>query len=63
MIPQSFLLVIVGVVAGPLFDLGYFHQLIFLGSVLVVFGMVSTTFRKTFFCASNPHCTDDAFSV
>jgi hypothetical protein len=37
---QSFLVVIVGVVAGPLFDTGWLKPCLFIGSFLIVFGMV-----------------------
>jgi len=40
---QAFLLVSVGVVTGPLYDFGYFRTLIFVGSFLVVFGMMMTS--------------------
>ncbi|CEH12521.1 Monocarboxylate transporter [Ceraceosorus bombacis] len=40
---QSFLLLIVSALAGPLFDKGYFRSLVTLGSLLVVFGMMMTS--------------------
>lgn len=41
---QAFLLLIVGgVVTGPIFDAGYLRALVFIGSVLVVFGMMMTS--------------------
>ena len=40
---QIFLLVAVGVVTGPLYDMGYFRALISTGSFLVVFGMMMTS--------------------
>ncbi|OAA54526.1 Major facilitator superfamily domain, general substrate transporter [Niveomyces insectorum RCEF 264] len=40
---QACLLLVVGVVTGPLFDLGYFNLLLWTGSVLVVFGMMMTS--------------------
>ncbi|PYI05354.1 MFS general substrate transporter [Aspergillus sclerotiicarbonarius CBS 121057] len=40
---QAFLLVFIGVFTGPLFDQGYFRQLIGVGSFLVVFGMMMTS--------------------
>ncbi|KKA20232.1 hypothetical protein T310_5738 [Rasamsonia emersonii CBS 393.64] len=40
---QAFLLVLGGVVTGPSYDAGYFRQLILVGSVLVVLGMMMTS--------------------
>lgn len=41
---QAFLLLIVGgVVTGPIFDAGYLRALVFVGSILVVFGMMMTS--------------------
>jgi hypothetical protein len=37
---QSFLVVIIGVIAGPLFDIGLLKPCLFMGSVFIVFGMV-----------------------
>lgn len=37
---QAFLLEIVGVVVGPIFDRGYFHTLVYTGTFLVVLGMM-----------------------
>jgi MFS family permease len=35
---QAFLLMIVGALTGPVYDAGYFHELILTGSFLVTFG-------------------------
>jgi MFS family permease len=40
---QAFLLLIIGVITGPLYDAGYFRPLVFTGSFLVVFGMIMTS--------------------
>lgn len=40
---QAFLLVLGGVVTGPLFDYGYLRTLVLLGSFLSVFGMMMTS--------------------
>ncbi|KAG0651361.1 Aspyridones efflux apdF [Hyphodiscus hymeniophilus] len=40
---QSFLLMFLGVAAGPLYDSGYFYVLIGIGTCLVVFGLVMTS--------------------
>ncbi len=45
---QAFLLVIVGVVTGPIYDAGHFRTLIFVGTFLTVFGMMMTSICKTY---------------
>ena len=40
---QAYLLLLVGVVTGPLYDAGYFRSLLLTGSFLVVFGMMMTS--------------------
>ena len=45
---QAFILVIVGVVTGPIFDRGYFRVLILTGSFLTVFGMMMTSICKEY---------------
>jgi len=40
---QAFLLLIVGIATGPLFDAGYFYALLGTGSFLIVFGMYMTS--------------------
>ena len=46
---QSFLVVIVGVIAGPLFDRGYLQHLIFLGCILIVFGTMMLSLANSFY--------------
>ncbi|KAK0515033.1 hypothetical protein JMJ35_002412 [Cladonia borealis] len=45
---QAFLLLIVGVATGPLYDAGYFRALIFVGSFLTVFGMMMASICKEY---------------
>ncbi|KAK4925405.1 hypothetical protein LTR28_012260, partial [Elasticomyces elasticus] len=49
---QGALLVLVGVIAGPLFDVGYYVILVYAGSFLLVFGIMmlslSTTYWEVF---------------
>jgi MFS family permease len=45
---QGFILVIFGVISGPIFDRGYFRALIFVGSFLVVIGMLLTSFAREY---------------
>lgn len=45
---QAFLLVVVGVITGPIYDAGYFRALIFMGSFMIVFGMMMTSVAKTY---------------
>ncbi|KAF2663309.1 MFS general substrate transporter [Microthyrium microscopicum] len=49
---QSWFLIIVGVLSGPLFDLGYFRPMLFIGNFGVVFGIfmlsISTTYWQVF---------------
>ncbi|CAD6572258.1 MAG: hypothetical protein ASARMPRED_005210 [Alectoria sarmentosa] len=40
---QSFLLLIVGVITGPLYDAGYFRALILTGTCLITFGFMMTS--------------------
>ncbi|KAK9354036.1 major facilitator superfamily domain-containing protein [Lipomyces doorenjongii] len=40
---QAFLLVLVGVITGPIFDRGYCKTLVVVGSLMVVFGMMMTS--------------------
>ncbi|KAH7402456.1 major facilitator superfamily domain-containing protein [Pyrenochaeta sp. MPI-SDFR-AT-0127] len=37
---QGWLLIVIGVLSGPLFDLGYFRPMLLLGNFLVVFGIM-----------------------
>ena len=45
---QAFLLLLIGVATGPIYDAGYFRTLIFLGSFLTVFGMMMVSICKTY---------------
>ncbi|CZR54738.1 related to monocarboxylate transporter [Phialocephala subalpina] len=49
---QGALLIMLGVVSGPLYDLGYYHILLYAGSFLTVFGMmmlsISTQYYQVF---------------
>ena len=45
---QGFLLIGLGLPAGPAFDAGYLHTLINMGSFLVVFGMMMTSICKQY---------------
>jgi MFS family permease len=40
---QACLLLIIGVISGPLYDAGYFRHLLFAGVFLIVFGMMMTS--------------------
>lgn len=40
---QSFLLLVIGVITGPLYDAGYFRALVLTGTTLVVFGFTMTS--------------------
>jgi MFS family permease len=40
---QASLLMLVGVISGPLYDAGYFRHLVFAGLILIVFGMFMTS--------------------
>ena len=41
---QSFLLMLGGLISGPLMDLGYFRFLVLFGNFMVVFGMMMIRF-------------------
>lgn len=60
---QSFLVVIVGVIAGPLFDMGWLKPCLFIGCFLVVFGMVRVTCRIFDQWVLTGFSTDDALIV
>ena len=45
---QAFLLIGVGVLSGPAFDAGYFSELVWTGSFLVVFGHMMTASCKKY---------------
>ncbi|KAJ5758182.1 uncharacterized protein N7511_006876 [Penicillium nucicola] len=46
---QGFLLLVVGVVVGPLFDRGYVSSLIAIGTFLVVFGLMMTSLSTEYY--------------
>ncbi|OAP60615.1 hypothetical protein AYL99_05617 [Fonsecaea erecta] len=45
---QAFLLLLVGLVSGPLYDAGYFRELITIGAVLVPLGFMMTSLAKEY---------------
>ena len=45
---QAFLLLVVGVVSGPLYDAGYFRHLILGGAFMIPFGFMMTSLCKTY---------------
>lgn len=45
---QAFFLVSIGVVTGPVFDKGYLQPMLWLGSLLTVFGLMMTSICKTY---------------
>jgi MFS family permease len=45
---QAALLMFVGPIAGPLFDAGYFRELLWVGLFLIVFGMFTTSLCTTY---------------
>lgn len=45
---QSWLLILVGVFSGPLFDLGWFRPMLFMGNFLVIFGIFMLSLAKTY---------------
>ena len=45
---QAYLLLLIGVATGPLYDAGYFRHLIFTGSFLVVFGLMMTSISSVY---------------
>ncbi|KAF2476390.1 MFS general substrate transporter [Lindgomyces ingoldianus] len=45
---QAWLLISVGVLTGPLFDLGYFRSMLYLGNFLVVFGIMMLSLCKEY---------------
>ena len=46
---QTFLIVVVGVITGPLFDMGYLRPIMFLGCFLIVFGLMMLSLAKTYY--------------
>lgn len=45
---QAWLLILVGVLSGPLFDLGYFRSMLYVGNFLVVFGIMMLSLCKSY---------------
>jgi MFS family permease len=45
---QAWLLIVIGVLSGPLFDLGYFRSMLLVGNFLVVFGIMMLSLSKTY---------------
>jgi MFS family permease len=45
---QAWLLILVGVLSGPLFDRGYFRSMLYLGNFLVVFGIMMLSLCKEY---------------
>jgi hypothetical protein len=45
---QSWLLILVGVLSGPLFDLGWFRPMLIIGNGLVIFGIFMLSLCKTY---------------
>jgi MFS family permease len=45
---QSYLLILVGVIAGPMFDKGYFRSMLIIGNFLVVFGIMMLSLCTTY---------------
>jgi MFS family permease len=46
---QGFLLIVFGVITGPLYDLGYLRSLICVGTALVVFGLMMTSIATEYY--------------
>ena len=46
---QGFLLLQVGILTGPLFDLGYFRELVVVGTFLITFGMMMTSLAEQYY--------------
>ncbi|KAI9695810.1 MAG: hypothetical protein M1820_008403 [Bogoriella megaspora] len=45
---QAWLLIVVGILSGPLFDLGYFRPMLYVGNFLVVFGIMMLSLCKSY---------------
>jgi MFS family permease len=45
---QSWLLILTGVLSGPLFDLGWFRPMLFIGNFGVIFGIFMLSLAKTY---------------
>ncbi|KAI0028491.1 MFS general substrate transporter [Vararia minispora EC-137] len=46
---QGFLLLVIGVLAGPVYDLGHFRLLLYIGSLMVVAGMMFTSISTGYY--------------
>lgn len=46
---QGFLLLVVGVLAGPIFDMGYFRSLAYIGSLMVIVGVMLTSMSTEYY--------------
>ena len=46
---QAYLLVVIGVVTGPIFDRGYLRTLLLVGSFLTVFGLMMTSIATSYY--------------
>ena len=46
---QGFLLLLIGILTGPIYDLGYFRALVMIGSFLVTFGMIMTSLATEYY--------------
>ncbi|CCL98174.1 uncharacterized protein FIBRA_00168 [Fibroporia radiculosa] len=46
---QGFLLLMFGVLTGPIFDMGYFYSLLAAGTFLIVFGMMMTSLSTQYY--------------
>jgi len=45
----SYLLIVIGVVSGPLFDLGYYKVMVFGGATMTCFGIMMLSLSKTYY--------------
>ncbi|KAF1942161.1 MFS general substrate transporter [Clathrospora elynae] len=45
---QAWLLIVIGVLSGPLFDLGYFRSMLLVGNLLIVLGIMMLSLSKTY---------------
>lgn len=48
---QSSLLLLLGLMTGPLYDAGYFHVLMYSGSFLIIFGQMMTSLCREYYQA------------
>ncbi|KAL6299490.1 major facilitator superfamily domain-containing protein [Sparassis latifolia] len=45
---QGFLMMVIGILTGPIFDMGYSRALVLVGTLMVVFGMMMTSIAKKY---------------